>query len=244
MKSLLWMFVLGLVMTQTSCSGDDLGPPAVEITAVGVYKLRVVGNDPLPYGFRTEISKGAVFRFLRGETLRIQADGGYRLTRIETGSQGVSYDSVGTYTIVNDTTVELSGGRRLVVSGVTATIASCIAMRPCVYVREGADAGPSLTYTLHELKTFNGGPLGVGANAPVSMGQAWVWGDGRYRRESWRSGVPFPFTDDGTFQTSGATITLSPTFGLPFPEIAPLVGTYSGGTLTLGGYGYALVTLP
>jgi hypothetical protein len=248
MKLMRWFLMVALLGTQAACSddkADELGPPAVEFKAAGVYKLRLVGTDPLPFGIRSDDSKGTVWSWIAGETLRIEADGRYRLTHTESGGLAKSYDFTGTYTVVDDSTVELSGGGRVVVSGAVATHSACFRGVPCVYVRDGADGGPSLTYTLHGLQTINGAPLEPG-KSPLRGASVRLWGDGRYYR---RSDAPFaPLSDDeeGTYELSDGTITLRPK-RLPTllsPDAYPLVGTYVGGTLTLGTHVYAPVLLP
>lgn len=245
MKPLRAICVLGLLMTQWGCSEDGVGLPAVEFAGAGVYRLRVIGTEPLPYGIRGTDSKGTVWSWVMGETLRIEADGRFQLTHTES-ALGTSYTSVGTYTVVNDTTVELEGGKRVVVSGAVATIASCAEALPCVYVREGADAGASLTYTVHNLQTVNGAPPGAAPQgaAAVSSARVWLWGDGRYRRESSIRGLPGSHSEDGTYQLSGTTITLSRSYSVSFPELYPMAGTYAGGMLALGTHAYVPATLP
>ncbi|HEY0155581.1 MAG TPA: hypothetical protein VGB92_26560 [Longimicrobium sp.] len=245
MKAFRAICLLGLVMAQWGCSDDELGPPAVEFKAAGVYKLRTIGTEPLPYGIRSGDSKGTVFAFVIGETLRLGTDGLFELTHTES-AQGTNYVLAGTYTVVNDTTVELEGGMQVVVSGPVATIAGGAATLPCVYVREGADAGPSLTYTVHRLQTVNGGPPSAvdWRVAAVSSATVWLWGDGRYRRDTSIRGLPGSGREDGTYQLSGTTITLNRSYSVAYPDLYPLAGTYAGGMLTLGTHGYAPATTP
>ncbi|HEX8675239.1 MAG TPA: hypothetical protein VF710_25315 [Longimicrobium sp.] len=245
MKPLRAICLLTLLMAQWGCSDDELGPPAVEFGAPGVYKLRTVGAEPLPYGIRSSDSKGTVWAWVLGETLRIGADGHFQLTHTESGL-GTNSTSAGTYTVVNDSTIELPGGSRLVVSGAVATIASCANASRCVYVREGADAGPSLTYTVHNLQTVNGGPPSAvdWRVAAVSGATVWLWADGRYRRDTSIRGLPGSSREDGTYQLSGTTITLNRSYSVAYPDLYPLAGTYAGGMLTLGTHGYAPATLP
>jgi hypothetical protein len=247
MKSMRWFLMVGLLVTQGACSGDkadELGPPAVEFKSAGVYKLRLVGTDPLPYGIRGTDSKGTVFSAIQGETLWIEADGRFRRLHTQTGYPADSYDVTGTLTVVDDTTAELAGGR-LVVSGPIATLSPCFRELPCVYVREGADAPPSLTYTLHSLQTIDGAPLQAG-KPPLRGASVRLWGDGRYNRRSDAPFAPLSDSEEGSYELSDGTITLRPK-RLPTllsPDAYPLVGTYVGGVLTLGTHVYGPNILP
>jgi hypothetical protein len=245
MKPLRAICLLGLLMTQWGCSDDGTGPPAVEFAATGVYRLRVIGTESLPYGILGSDGKGTVSSWVMGETLRIEADGRFQLTHTESGA-GTNYTSAGTYTVVDDSTVALEGGKRVVVSGAVATIASCVDALPCIYVREGANAGPSLTYSVHNLQTVNGAPPSAAppGAAAVSGAMVWLWGDGRYRRDTSLRGLPGSIREDGTYQLSGTTITLSRSSSVAFPELHPMAGTYAGGMLTLGTHAYAPAPLP
>lgn len=214
-------------MTQWTCSGDDLGPPAVELKAAGVY-TRVSSAQPRsrpgliarPPRWATPCSPTPfVSRRTPATRMLVRTD--------------LRYGAAGKYTVVNDTTVDLEGGRRVVVSRVVATITSYIEGQTCAYVREGADAGAALTYSIYNLQTSNREP-----------GRVWLRADGRYTGSSGYAAFPFPHNDSGTYQLSGSAITLSLNQTLPFPHRQPVVGTHDGGTLTLGHYVYVWGALP
>ena len=237
--------------TLTATVGGKSATATVTVTAVlagpatGVYRLRMIGTEPLPYAlpYKTD-ARGTRLTSLMSETLRLDADGTYRIIHTEDRFLGTSFDSAGSYKVINDSSVELSGGRRVTVSRGVAAIESCVDGRTCRYVRDGADGGPDLTYRIFDLAAYNGAPLSQGG-ADVSGGRVWLWESGRYRRNVTVSGLPGAMTDDGTYAVSGTRITLTP--GSPLETLAgrrPLSGTYAGDALSLGVYGYAPATLP
>jgi hypothetical protein len=243
MKSLRRISLLLVLASQWGCDGSDgIGPRTPEFSATGVYRLRAIGFEPLPYALPNVVdSRGTRMSWLMGETLRLDADGRYHWKHTES-PLGTSFDSAGVYTVVNDTTVDV-GGRRVVVSGAVAMAVPCVEGRPCIFVREGADAGPSLTYQLLGLTAVEGVPVAQ-SNASVSGAQVWLWGDGRYRRHTSLRGLPGTMQDEGMYQLSGTTITLTPLIPVAMPDRQPLAGSYAGGSLSLGAYAYSPMTLP
>ncbi|MBD0319798.1 MAG: hypothetical protein ICV87_05660 [Gemmatimonadetes bacterium] len=225
--------LLALAAALSAC--DD---PTGELQApwTGVYHLRTLGGHPLPAPLLDD--RGRVTSGVSAASLRLNEDGTYRWMQDGPGTT-VDFDSAGSYTVLADTMVRLDSGRRVTGLGAVARSESCVRGLACVFVREGADAGPELRYRFFALETIDGVPLGQRC-CDVVGGAVWLRGDSRYLREV-TTLAPGHADEEGTFQVAGTSITLAQSNPSQWTNQAatrPLTGSQEGARLTLGRYGY------
>jgi hypothetical protein len=226
--------LLALAAALSACgdpSGSNLPWPGA-----GVYQLRTLGDHPVPAPLLDD--RGRVTASVSSSSIELAEDGTYHWT-VDGPGELVDFDSTGTYTVVSDSVVRLSSGRVLAGPGGVVRSNACIRGLACVFVREGADPGPALSYRLFRLETIDGVPLAQRC-CDVLGGAVWLRGDGRYLREV-TTQLPGHVDEDGTFQVAGTSITLTQSNPSQWTNQAaqrPLTGTQVGTRLTLGSYGH------
>ena len=199
--------------------------------AAGVYHLRTIGDAPLPAPVYDD--RGRVQDLVHGATLRLSVDGRYAWSQSSSISSN-TFERSGSFEL-SGTRLELAGKNGRYADGIL-TIEDCVDGLPCLFVREGTDAGPARTYRAFGLRP--GHPC-----CDVLGGRVWLWRDGTYLRHV-ATLLPSPYVDRGTYQLSGSVITLSGPGNPGSPGLTPLTGTLDGQQLTLGRFSYDEIAVP
>ena len=232
--------LLALAAALSGC-GDPSGSK-LPWPGAGVYHMRTLGDHPVPAPLLDD--RGRVTAAVSSSAILLDKDGTYRWT-VDGPGELVDFDSTGTYTVEADSVVRLSSGRVLAGPGGVIRSDSCVRGLACVFVREAADPGPALRYRFFVLETIDGVPLSQRC-CDVVGGGVWLRGDGQYLREV-TTLAPGHADEDGTFQVTGTSITLTqstPSRWTSQAALRPLTGTQVGTRLTLGPYGYGERVVP